>query len=104
MDRAVALWMKQNPILCAGGTTGQPGDAIVNAPPRLPSDLFTAHRTETALFMPEITKHTVASKRLPHMSPFTFFEVDFPCGIVRVSVASDLNMSSDGHAAGALQS
>jgi hypothetical protein len=96
--------MNQNPIFCAGQTTEHTRDAVVNAPPRLPSDLFIAHRTETALFMPEITKHTVASKRLPHMSPFTFFEVDFPCGIVRVSGASDLNMSSDGCAAGALQS
>ena len=53
------------------------GDAVVQAPPRDPSDSCIAHSAEPALFVPEKTKGTSTPKRILHMGFFASFEVCF---------------------------
>ena len=72
----------------------------MQAPPREASDLGIAHRAEAALFRPEEAKKTRAPKRVSHMIPFTFLEVDFIGRIVGIRIASNLDMSTYGSGAG----
>ena len=68
----------------------------MQAPPREAGDLGLACQTETTLFMPEITKNTGTSERVPHVIRFAFLEVGFAGRIVGVRVAFNLDMSLDG--------
>ena len=70
----------------------------MKAPAGDPGDGCSAQRAESTLFIPEIAKSTGTPKRVQHMSPFTFFEVGFIGGIVRVRFAPDLNVPFDGSA------
>ena len=68
----------------------------MKAPARDPGDFCMAQRAESALFIPEKAKSASTPKRVQHVSPFTFFEVGFIGGIVRVRLAPDLNVPFDG--------
>ncbi len=68
----------------------------MKAPARDPGDFCIAQRAESALFIPEKAKSASTPKRVQHVSPFTFFEVGFIGGIVRVRFAPDLNVPFDG--------
>jgi len=70
----------------------------MKAPTRDPGDFCIAQRAESALFIPEKAKSASTPKRVQHVSPFTFFEVGFVGGIVRVRFAPDLNVPLDGSA------
>ena len=71
---------------------------MVKAPARDAGDFRIAHRAESALFMPEIAKCMSTPKRVQHVISFAFLEVGFIRGIVRVSFASDLDVSFNGDA------
>ena len=90
--------MKQDSVLDAARTTHNTGNAIVEAPARDPSDFCVAHSAKSALFMPEEAKGTSTLKRVQHMICFAFLEVSFIRWIVRVSFASDFNVSFNGYA------
>jgi hypothetical protein len=75
----------------------------VKAPPGETGDFGIAHRAEAVLYRPEKSKHTRTLKRLQHMIGFAFFEVGFIGRIVRVCVASDLDMSTYGSITGRQQ-
>src|SRR5580704_11670144 len=49
VNPVVALWMKQNAVICTCGTTRHTRNAIMNAPARDPGDLGVAHGTGSAL-------------------------------------------------------
>src|SRR5215472_2513546 len=83
--------------------TRRAGNAIVHAPSRKLSDFLSAHRTETALRVPEVAKHITAPERFQHMGSLTLLEVGFPGWVVRVCFAFNLYMPFDECAAGALQ-
>ena len=68
----------------------------MQSPSRDSGDFGLAGQTETTLFMPEITKSTRASERVPHMIRFAFLEVGFIGRIVGVRVVFNLDMSLDG--------
>lgn len=70
----------------------------MQAPSRDSGDFSLAGQTETTLFMPEITKSTRASERVPHVICFAFLEVGFIGRIVGVRVVLNLDMSLDGSA------
>src|SRR3984957_14937223 len=84
MNPVVALWMKQNAVICTRGTTRHTRNAIMNAPARGPGDLGVAHRTGPALESPEKAKSPRPPKRFRHMVSSAFLEVGFIDGIVRV--------------------
>jgi len=71
---------------------------MVKAPARDPSDFGSAHRAKSALFMPEEAKGTSPLKRVQHVICFAFLEVGFIRWIVRVSFASDFDVSFNGYA------
>ena len=71
---------------------------MVKAPARDPSDFCIAHRAESVLFIPEEAKGTSTLKRVQHVIPFAFLEVGFIRWIVRVSFASDFDVSFNGYA------
>jgi hypothetical protein len=75
----------------------------VKAPSRDSSDFGIAHRAESALFIPEKAKSSSTPERGQHVRTFSFFEIGFIGGIVRVCFAFDLNVSLDGRATGAAQ-
>jgi hypothetical protein len=72
----------------------------MNAPSGDPGDFCIAQCAESTLFLPEIAKSAGTPKRVRHVSPFTFFEVGFIRGVVRVSFAFDLDVSFNGSALG----
>ncbi len=72
----------------------------MKAPAGDPGDFGIAQRAESALLIPEKAKSASTPKRVQHVSPFTFFEVGFIGGIVRVRFALDLDLSFDGSALG----
>ena len=71
---------------------------MVKAPARDAGDFRIAHRAESVLFMPEIAKCMSTPKRVQHVISFAFLKVGFIRGIVRVSLASDLDVSFNGDA------
>ena len=75
----------------------------MKAPPCDPGDFCIALRAESTLLVPEIAKSAGTPKRFQHVSPFAFFEVGFRGWIVRVSFASNLDVSFDGSALGVVQ-
>ena len=70
----------------------------MKAPACDPGDFGIALRAESTLFIPEKAKSTDTPERVQHVSPFTFFEVGFIGGIVRVRFSPDLDVSFDGSA------
>ena len=100
VNPVVALWMKQNAVICTRGTTRHTRNAVVNAPTRDPGDLGVAHGTGPALELPEKAKSPRTPKRFRHMISFAFLEVGFTSRIVRVGFAFDLNVSLNGSATG----
>src|SRR5580704_13737977 len=100
VNPVVALWMKQNAVICTCGTTRHTRNAIMNAPARGPGDLGVAHRTGPALESPEKAKSPRPPKRFRHMVSFAFLEVGFIDGIVRVGGALDLDVPLNGRATG----
>jgi hypothetical protein len=71
---------------------------VVKAPTHDPRDSGLAYQAESALFMPEVAKSMSPPKRVPHVICFAFLEVGFIGRIVRVSLASDFDVSIDGDA------
>ena len=71
---------------------------MVKAPTRDPGDSDLTYRAESALFMPEVAKSMSTPKRVPHVICFAFLEVSFIGRIVRVSLASDFDVSLNGDA------
>jgi len=100
VNPVVALWMKQDAIVCTRGTTRHTGDAIVKAPARDPGDLGVAHGAEPALEHPEKAKSPCPPKRSRHIISFAFFEVGFMGRIVRIGGALDLDVPLNGRATG----
>ena len=96
----MALWMKQNAVICTRGTTRRTRDAIVNAPACDPGDLGVAHGAESALEPPEKAKSPRPAKRSRHMISFAFFEVGFMGRIVGISGTLDLNVPLNGRGTG----
>jgi hypothetical protein len=72
----------------------------VNAPACDPGDLGVAHGAEPALEHPEKAKSPRPPERSSHMVSFTFFEVVFIGGIIRISGALDLDVPLNGRATG----
>jgi len=99
VDPVMALGMKQDTVLSTALTTLYPREAIVKAPSGETGDFGIAHRAKTALFIPEKAKNTRTLKCFQHMIRFAFLEVSFIGGIVRIRVASNLDMSSNGSVA-----
>jgi len=62
-----------------------------------------AHRTESALVIPEKAKGPSTPKSLRHVIPFAFFDVGFRGRIIRVGFAFDFNVSLNGYATGEQQ-
>jgi hypothetical protein len=100
VNPVVALWMEQDAVFYARGTTFHTRDAMVNAPARDPSDLGVAHGAEPALELPEKAKSPRTPKRFRHMVSFAFFEVGFMGRIVGISGALDLDVPLNGRATG----
>ena len=100
VNPVVALWMKQDAVVCARGTTRHTRNAIVNAPACDPGDLGVANGAEPALELPEKAKSPRPPKRSRHMVSFAFFEVGCMGRIVGVSGALDLDVPLNGRATG----
>lgn len=98
MNPIMALWMKQNAVRGTCGTALHAVDAIMKAPAGDPGDFCITQHAKPTLLMPEIAKSARTPKRVQHVRPFTFFEVGFIGGIVRVRFAPDLNVPFDGSA------
>ena len=49
VNPVVALWMKQNAVICTGGPSLHTGDAIMKTPAREPGDPQITYETEAAL-------------------------------------------------------
>src|SRR5215469_3564719 len=104
VNPVVALWMKQDAVVCTRGTTRRTRDAIVNAPTRDPGDLGVAHGADLTSEPPEKAKGLRPPKRFRHVISFAVFEVGFIDGIVWVSFAFDLGVSLNGRVTGEQQS
>ena len=100
VNPVVALWMKQDAVVCTRGTTLHARDVVMKTPSRDPSDFHVAHGAETTLQVPEKAKGSSTPKRCRHMIAFAFLEVGFIGRIVRVGFALDLNVSLNGSATG----
>ena len=104
VNPVVALWMKQDAVVCTRGTTLHARDAVMKTPSRDPSDFHIAHGAEATLQVPEKAKCSRTPKRFRHMIAFAFFEVGFIGRIVRVNFAFDFNVSSNGYVTSGQQS
>ena len=96
----MALWVEQDAVVYARGTTLRTRDAIMKAPTRDSSDQSVTYEAEPALQKPEKAKCSGTPERGRHMIPFAFLEVGFVGRIVRVGFAFDLNVSLNGRATG----
>ena len=96
MNPVVALWMEQDAVFYARGTTHHTTDAVVNEPARDPGDPGAAHGAEPALELPEKAKSPRTPKRFRHVISFAFFKVGFMGRIVGISGALDLDMPLNG--------
>ena len=96
----MALWMEQDAVFYARGTTFHTRNAIVNAPARDPSDLGVAHGAEPALELPEKAKSPRTPERSRHIVPFAFLEVSLMGRIIGISGALDLDVPLNGRATG----
>jgi hypothetical protein len=56
VNPVVALWMKQDAVVCTRGTTLHARDAVMKTPSRDPSDFHVAHGAEATLQVPEKAK------------------------------------------------
>ena len=72
----------------------------MHAPSSGAGDSDVARRTEAALFIPEKAKKARTPKCVLHMFCFALLEVGFISRIIRIRVASNLDMSSDGDVTG----
>ena len=100
VNLVVALWMKQNAVVCTRGTTRHTRDAVVNAPARDPGDLGVTHGAEPALEPPEKAKSPRPPKRVRHMISFAFCEVGFISRIVGIRGTLHLDVPSNRRASG----
>src|SRR6266478_93580 len=103
MNPVMALRMKQNAVLDTARATHHAGNAVMKAPSRGTGDLCIAHRTESALFIPEKAKSSSTPKTFLHVISVAFLEVGFTGRIIRVGSAFDLNVSFNGYATGEQQ-
>ena len=103
VNPVVALWMKQDAVLCTRGTPHHTGDAMMKTPSRDSGDSYTAYGAEPTLELPEKAKCLSTPKRCRHMIRFAFLEVGFVGGVVWVGFAFDLDVSLNGRATGEQQ-
>ena len=75
VNPVVALWMKQDAVVCTRGTTHHAGGAIMKTPSRDPGDLCVAYVAEPTLEIPEKAKRSSTPKRCRHIISFAFLEV-----------------------------
>ena len=75
----------------------------MKAPTGNSGDSGLADRAETASFMPEVAKNMSTPKRVLHVICFALLEVGFIDRVVRVSLASDFDMSFYGDVTGEQQ-
>src|SRR5260370_7831213 len=84
VNPVVALWMKQNTVVCTRRSTRHARNAIVYAPACDQGDLDVADGTDPALEHPEKAKSPCPPKRSCHMVAFAFFEVGFIGGFMLI--------------------
>src|SRR5260370_13627658 len=101
VNPVVALWMKQNTVVCTRRSTRHARNAIVYAPACDQGDLDVADGTDPALEHPEKAKSPCPPKRSCHMVAFAFFEGGFIGGIIPTNGAPYPDAAFDGRATGA---
>src|SRR5260370_34076588 len=82
VNPVVALWMKQNTVVCTRRSNRHARNAIVYAPACDQGDLDVAVGTDPALEHPEKAKILCPPKRCCHMGALAFFEVAFIGGCI----------------------
>ena len=99
----MAFGMKQDAVLGIARTTHHPGNTVVKKrkkPPGEAGESGVARNAKAALFIPKKTKKTRTLKRALDMIRFAFLEVGFIDRVVRVRLAFNLDMPTNGSVSG----
>lgn len=95
MNLSVAIGMDQYTVVCLVCPTQRLIDDVVVVPTGHFRDRLRADRAETALLLPEVDQGASSAQSLIHLDAAAFFQIEFPCRIVGVTVSFNLVVSRD---------
>lgn len=96
MNLSVAIGMNQHAVVPPVCPPQRFIHDVVVVPTGHFRDQLGTDWADAALLFPEVDQGALSSQGLVHLYAEAFFKVDFPCGIVRVAVSFDFDMSGDG--------
>jgi hypothetical protein len=96
MNLSVAIGMDQHTVVSPVCPTERFIHNMVVVPTGHFRDRLGTDRADAALLFPEVNQGALSAQGLGHLHAKACFKIEFPCGIVRVAVSFNFDMSGYG--------
>ena len=96
MNLCVAVRMNQQTIFCVVCSTQRFVDDVVAVPSGHLGDRLVTDRAAPVLLTPQVRQHPFSSQVILHLYAQAFFQIDFPCWVIRIAVTLDFDVPPAG--------